>query len=235
MDTLIFNTDFNSIGGFFVNLALGVVAGALLALLSRQWPIRRALRGALRTESGLPLAAFSLPTLLFGAWAYISYLTPFIAAHVSPSAITFEYRFPWRAVTVTRNDVDRIVKGAGEDEAWVNLVVYTKDGRRFESVPIRSDRFEGLRGRLQPASERQRVPGLALTSVHAHPERLPQGIFVVQRIAGIREIGVQLLSSLHPIVFAPEYRCSRVDQAQRFLLGFQPFTKHHDSSLLVGF
>ena len=153
METLVFNTDFNSVGGFFVNVALGAVAGALLALLCRQWPIRRALRAALLTERGLPLAAFSLPTVLFGVWAYMSYLTPFFAAHVSSGAITFEYRFPAREITVARSDVDRVVKGSeGDEGSWVNLVVYTKDGRRFESVPIRADRFEGLRGRLRPTS-----------------------------------------------------------------------------------
>jgi hypothetical protein len=153
METLAFNTDFNSVGGFLVNVALGVVAGALLALLCRQWQVRRALRAALRAERGLALAAFTLPTLLFGVWAYVSYLTPFFAAHVSPRAITFEYRFPSREVTVARSDVDRVVKGADGDQGpWVNLVVYTKDGRRFESVPIRADRFEGLRGRLRPTS-----------------------------------------------------------------------------------
>jgi len=150
METLAFGTDFNSIGGFFVSLALGAVAGALLALLSRQWPVRRALRAALRSERGLPYAAFLVPTLLFGAWAYSSYLTPFFAARVSAHNVTFEYRFPFREVTVARSDIERIVKaGEGEQGLWVNLVVYTKDGRRFESVPIRADRFEALRGRLR--------------------------------------------------------------------------------------
>jgi hypothetical protein len=81
-----------------------------------------------------------------------SYLTPFFAAHVSSAAITFEYRFPNREVTVPRRDIERVVRGLdSEQSAWAPLVVYTKDGRRFESAPIKAEHFEGLKSRMRPA------------------------------------------------------------------------------------
>jgi hypothetical protein len=104
----------------------------------------------------LALGLFLVPTLLFAVWAYFSYLTPFFTAHMSSAAITFEYRFPNRDVTVSRRDIERVVKGIGSEESpWVPLVVFTKDGRRFESAPIKTERFEGLKSRIQPAAAPQ--------------------------------------------------------------------------------
>jgi len=55
-------------------------------------------------------------------------------------------------VTVSRRDIERVVKGLGSGNSpWVPLIVYTKDGRRFESAPIKPERFEGLKDRIRPA------------------------------------------------------------------------------------
>jgi hypothetical protein len=154
MEILAFSSDFNSLGSFIVHSTFGFVAGGLFALLYWKRPMQelglsaptRASRPALKLAVGVFLA----PTLLFGLWAYFSYLTPFFAARVSNSDVTFEYRFPERAVTVLRRDIEGVAKGLGsENSPWVHLIVYTKDGRRFESAPIKSERFEGLKNRLQ--------------------------------------------------------------------------------------
>jgi hypothetical protein len=157
METLAFSSDFNSIGSFIVHAIFGSVAGGLFALLYWQRPMQElglsAPTQASRPALKLAVGVFLVPTLLFGLWAYFSYLTPFFAARVSASDITFEYRFPDRAVTVARRDIERVVKGLGsENGPWVHLVVYTKDGRRFESAPIKPERFEGLKNRIQPTS-----------------------------------------------------------------------------------
>jgi hypothetical protein len=155
METLAFSDDFNSLGSFFGHVLFGTVAGGLFALLYWQRPMQQL--GWSRVAESTPpamkfaLGLFLVPTLLFAVWAYCSYLTPFFAARVSSAAITFEYRFPDRAVTVPLRDIERVVKGRGsEQSAWVPLVVYTKDGRRFESAPIKADRFEGLKSRMRP-------------------------------------------------------------------------------------
>jgi hypothetical protein len=50
----------------------------------------KASRPALKFAVGV----FLVPTLLFGLWAYFSYLTPFFAARVSKSDVTFGIGFP---------------------------------------------------------------------------------------------------------------------------------------------
>ena len=157
METLAFNGDFNSLASFVVHAICGAVAGGLCALLYWQRPVRQPAwpPAALPPRPGAKLAVglFLVPTLLFALWAYCSYLTPFFSAHVSSAAITFAYRFPAREVTVPRNDIQRVVKSLSSAEGqWVALVVYTKDGRRFESAPIKPERFEILKSRLQPVS-----------------------------------------------------------------------------------
>jgi hypothetical protein len=157
METLAFNGDFNSLASFVVHAIFGLVAGGLCALLYWQRPSRQPawFPASLPARPGVTLAAglFVVPTLLFALWAYCSYLTPFFSAHVSSAAVTFAYRFPDREVTVPRNAIQRVVKSLSNAEGqWVALVVYTKDGRRFESAPIKPERFEILKGRLQPVS-----------------------------------------------------------------------------------
>jgi hypothetical protein len=155
METLAFSSDFNSLGSFFVHVLFGTVAGGLFSLLYWQRPMQQ-LGWSTVAESAPPamksaLGLFMVPTLLFAVWAYFSYLTPFFAAHVSSAAITFQYRFPDREVTVPRGDIERVVKGLDSEQSqWVPLVVYTKDGRRFESAPIKAERFEGLKSRMRP-------------------------------------------------------------------------------------
>src|ERR1700730_6878541 len=100
METLAFSSDFNSIGSFIVHSIFGSVAGGLLALLYWQRPMQD-VRVSGTTQISLPalqraVGVCLVPTLLFGLWAYFSYLTPFFAARVSASDITFEYRFPDR-------------------------------------------------------------------------------------------------------------------------------------------
>ena len=156
METLAFSGDFNILASFTVQVLCGLVGGGFCALLYWQRPIWHLewLPAAIRPRPLRKLAAglFLVPTVLFALWAYVSYLTPFFSAHVSPADITFEYRFPDRAVTVQRRDIERVVKGGGQESQWVALVVYTKDGRRFESAPIKAERFEDLRSRIQPTS-----------------------------------------------------------------------------------
>ena len=156
METLAFNGDFNSLGSFSVHVIFGFVAGGLFALL--YWQRRPMLQLGWspavefpRPTAKLALGLFLVPSLLFALWAYFSYLTPFFTAQMSSAAITFEYRFPNRDVTVLRQDIERVVKGLGSERGlWVPLVVYTKDGRRFESAPIKTERFEDLKSRIQP-------------------------------------------------------------------------------------
>ena len=159
METLAFNSDFNSIGSFVVHVLFGAVAGGLFAMLYLQRSIRQPGTGwstapdSRRPALKLAIGVFLVPTLMFALWAYFSYLTPFFAARMSAADITFEYRFPERVVTVKRQDIERVVRGlGGEQGPWVHLVVYTKDGRRFESVPIKAEQFEWLKFRIQPAS-----------------------------------------------------------------------------------
>ena len=157
METLAFSSDFNSIGSFAVHVIFGSAAGGLFALLYWQRPMRQlgwsATTQSVRPAPKLAVVAFLVPTLLFAMWAYFSYLTPFFAAHLSAANITFEYRFPNREVTVSRRDIERVVRGLGSEKGpWVHLVVYTRDGRRFESAPIKAERFEQLKNRIQPAS-----------------------------------------------------------------------------------
>jgi hypothetical protein len=157
METLAFGSDFNSIGSFAVHVIFGCAAGGLFALLFWQRPLRQlgwnATAQSTRPTLKLAVGVFLFPTLLFALWAYFSYLTPFFAARLSAADITFEYRFPNREVTVPRRDIERVVKGLGSETGpWVHLVVYTRDGRRFESAPIKAERFESLKNRIQPAS-----------------------------------------------------------------------------------
>jgi hypothetical protein len=158
METLAFNSDFNSIGSFVVHVIFGAVAGGLFAMLYWQRSIRQTRTGwstrpqSRRPAFNLALGVFLVPTAMFALWAYYSYLTPFFAARLSAADITFEYRFPERLVTVRRQDIEQVVKDLGSERGpWVHLVVYTKDGRRFESVPIKAERFEGLKFRIKPA------------------------------------------------------------------------------------
>lgn len=159
MEILAFNSDFNSIGSFVVHVLFGAVAGGLFAMLYMQRSVRQPAAGwSAAPQSRRPalksaLGVFLVPTLLFGLWGYCSYLTPFFAARLSAADITFEYRFPERLVTVKRQEIERVVKGlGGEKGPWVHMVVYTKDGRSFESVPIKAEQFEWLKFRIQPAS-----------------------------------------------------------------------------------
>jgi hypothetical protein len=158
METLAFNSDFNSIGSFIVHVIFGTVAGGLFAMLYWQRSMRQTGTGwsiapqSPRPAFKLAIGVFLVPTVLFAVWAYFSYLTPFFAARMSAADITFEYRFPERLVTVRRQDIERVVRGlGGEKGPWVHLVIYTKDGQRFESVPIKAERFEGLKVRIKPA------------------------------------------------------------------------------------
>lgn len=156
MDTILFSTDFNSIGSFLVHLICGTVAGGLFVLLYWQWPARhaRAVLAGVQRRPALRFAigAFLVPTFLFTLWAYFSYLTPFFTARLSGHDIVFEYRFPERAVSVPRSQVERVAKASESEKGpWVPVVVYTKDGRRFESAPAKPQRFEEFKKLLQRA------------------------------------------------------------------------------------
>jgi len=156
MDTIVFSTEFNSIGSFLVHLICGTVAGGLFVFLYWQWPagqMRAMLVGAQRRPAvTFAAAAFLIPTFLFAIWAYFSYLTPFFSARLSGHEIVFEYRFPERVVSVPRSQVERVDKGSQRDQGpWTALIVHTKDGRTFESAPVKPQRFEELKNLLQRA------------------------------------------------------------------------------------
>ncbi len=90
-----------------------------------------------------------VPILLFTVSAYCAYLTPFFAARLSRQNLVLEYRFPARAVTVPLSQVDRVVKGlGGRVGRWAHLEVLLKDGRKFESAPIKSERLDVLRNEI---------------------------------------------------------------------------------------
>jgi hypothetical protein len=157
METLAFQTDFNSTASFVGHLLFGAAAGGLLAMLYWRRPMRQhPFQPILSNRPKLRLAAlvFLLPTFIFAGWAYASYLTPFFGAHLSNTAVTFQYRFPDREVKVERFNIERVVKGFTSEKApWIYLVVFTKDGRRFESAPIKPERFERLKSLLLPSVE----------------------------------------------------------------------------------
>jgi hypothetical protein len=110
MHTFAFQTDFNSVASFVGHLLFGAAAGGLLVMLYWQWPMRQPAADllALSSRPKLKLAAiaFFVPTLIFAGWAYSSYLTPFFGAHLSTTAVTFQYRFPEREVRVERLDIE---------------------------------------------------------------------------------------------------------------------------------
>jgi hypothetical protein len=161
METLAFNGDFNSLGSFSVHVIFGFVAGGLFALL--YWQRRPMLQLGWspavefpRPTAKLALGLFLVPSLLFALWAYFSYLTPFFTAQMSSAAITFEYRFPNRDVTVLRRDIERVVKGLGSER------VCGAAGRLHQGRPAfreRADQDRALRRPEEPhtANARHRL------------------------------------------------------------------------------
>lgn len=97
-----------------------------------------------RREEFQQMGRFSRPTagavaaailLAFSAFGYWLFLTPFYAVELDGAEARLVKFYPRRAVTLTRDEIARFERRneVTKNSYVVSLVVYTKDGRRYES------------------------------------------------------------------------------------------------------
>jgi hypothetical protein len=131
---------------------IGVVVGALLAAAYWLWSRRPDMPQGFfrhppsRTTAAVIFAASLLAGAIVGARAD---LLSFHRIDVDATQLRLHYAFPERSLMLPRNQLDRVALGiGGEKRTTVRLVLYTQDGRRYESTPAPRARFDELRAVL---------------------------------------------------------------------------------------
>ena len=89
--------------------------------------------------------------LVFAAFAYWLYLTPFYAVEVGDSEVRLRSFYPSRAVTLGRDEIVRFARRneVTKNNYVVTLVVHTRDGRTYESGQSRPRELAANVARLE--------------------------------------------------------------------------------------
>lgn len=141
------------IGAFVLYCVIGLVVGALLAAAYWLWSRRPDMPQGFfrhppsRATAAVIFAASLLALAIVGARAE---LLSFHRVDVDATRVRLHFAFPERSSTLPRSQFDRVALGlGGEKGATVRLVLYTKDGTRYESTPTPRARFDELRTALE--------------------------------------------------------------------------------------
>ena len=99
----------------------------------------------------LGVAAAGLFAVGVAALAYWLFLTPFDAVEIEGEQVRLRRFYPSRAVTFDRDQIDRFERRneVTKNNYIVSLVVFTKDGRRYESGQSRPQELAANFERLE--------------------------------------------------------------------------------------
>jgi hypothetical protein len=124
------------------------VLGFIVYRLMSQPPARRAEFRAWPAcrKSTSAFAGIALATAVFAGFA-VSSLLGFLRIEISQSHVLLDYLLPFGDVGLRRDDLAQIRRQAESGVAW-RLVIETRDGARYESVPARVDVVAAICARI---------------------------------------------------------------------------------------
>ena len=133
-------------GTFFLALAclLGLAVYRLLSHPPARRPEFRSWQGCNKSTSAL--AGSALAASVFAAFAATS-LLGFQRIEVSDSHVVLGYLLPFDDVALPRADLAQVRREPGSGVAC-RLVIETRDGHRYESVPARADVVAAIHVRI---------------------------------------------------------------------------------------
>ena len=137
---------------FALYCAIGVIVGGVLAAAYWLWSRRPDTpQGFFRhPPSRATAAVIAVASLLaFAVIGARAVLLSFHRIEVSGALVRLHYAFPERSLALARGDIERVALGIGSEKGvTVRLVLYTRDGGRYESAPTPRARLDETRAAL---------------------------------------------------------------------------------------